>query len=439
MAFPYRLLSRLSLRAAVAVTIAAPLSTPASAQTNAATERLILVRAGRLLDAVSDAAKVDHGILITGDRITRVGPYDELLVGAGNAERVDLSRFTVLPGLIDAHTHVFLDGTDFANQILRHSIPYRTILAVTAARAALEYGFTTIRDLETEGAMYADVDVKTAIERGVIPGPRMFVATRALAPTGMYPLSGYSWELEVPSGVQIVDGADNLRRAVREQVKFGADWIKVYADRNSYVGEDGRLRSWPNWTDEELKAIVDETRRLGRSVSAHATGWEGIDAALRAGVQTIEHGDGLTPDLMDRMMRQRVYWCPTIHASARPITGRPPIRATMAEFKRKAIGEAVRRGMTDLIAFGTDAGGFAWTGNPAQEFSYLVRYGMTPAQAIRTATINAARLLGRDGEIGTVTAGKLADLVAVEGDPLADPTALERAKWVMKGGVIIAR
>ena len=410
-----------------------------SAQTTPSPERRVLVRAGRLIDLASDGAKTDQGILITGDRITRVGPYAEVASAAGNAERVDLSRSTVLPGLIDAHTHVFLDGTPYADQMLKQSIPYRTIQAVTAARAALAYGFTTIRDLETEGAMYADVDVKVAIERGVIPGPRMIVATRALAPTGMYPLTGYSWELEMPAGAQLVDGADNLRKAVREQVKYGADWIKVYADRDSYVGDDGRLHSWPNWTDEEFKAIVDETRRLGRSVSAHATGVEGLDAALRAGVQSIEHGDGLTPELIDRMIKQRVYWCPTIHVGARPLTGRPPLRATMAEFKRKAFGEAVRRGMGDLIAFGTDAGGFAWSENPAQEFAYYVRYGMTPVQALRTATTNAARLLGRDKDVGTIAVGKLADLVALEGDPLADPIALTKVSWVMKGGVVLPR
>lgn len=411
------------------------LATPLPAQQAPPAERRVLVRAGRLIDGVAEGTKTDQGILITGDRITRVGPFADVATSAGNAERVDLSRFTVLPGFIDAHTHVFLDGGDYATQLLKQSIPYRTIEAVTAARAALDFGFTTIRDLETEGAMYADVDVKTAIERGLVPGPRMLVATRALAPTGMYPLSGYSWELDVPAGAQLVDGADNLRRAVREQVKFGADWIKVYADRDSYVGDDGRLHSWPNWTAEELAAIVDEARRLGRPVAAHATGLEGIDAALRAGVQSIEHGDGLTPDLIDRMVRQHVYWCPTIYVGARPLGGRPPLRATMAEFKRKAFGEAVRRGMADLIAFGTDAGGFAWTENPAQEFTYYVRYGMTPAQAIRTATTTAARLLGRDKDIGSVAAGKLADLVAVEGDPMTDPSSLTRATWTMKGGV----
>jgi imidazolonepropionase-like amidohydrolase len=402
-------------------------------------ERRVLIRAGRLVDVASDAAKSDQGILVTGDRITRVGPYAEVAASAGSAERVDLSRYTVLPGLIDAHTHVFLDGTEYANQLLKQSIPFRTIEAVTAARAALGYGFTMVRDLETEGAMYADVDIKTAIDRGIIPGPRMLVATRALAPTGMYPLTGYSWEIEVPAGAQLVDGADNLRRAVREQVKFGADWIKVYADRDAYVGDDGKLHSWPNWTDEEFKAIVDETRRLGRSVSAHARGWEGIDAALRAGVQSIEHGDGLTPDLIDRMVKQRVYWCPTIYVGVRPQPGAPPVRATMAELKRRAFGDAVRRGMGELIAFGTDAGGFSWTENPAQEFALYARYGMTPIQALRTGTTNAARLLGREKDVGTIAAGKLADLVAVDGDPLADPNALTKVQWVMKGGMVAPR
>jgi imidazolonepropionase-like amidohydrolase len=399
-------------------------------------ERRVLVRAGRLIDVASDGAKSDQGILITGDRITRVGPYNEIAAAASGAERVDLSRYTVLPGFIDAHTHVFLDGGEYATQLLKQSIPYRTIEAVTAARAALDYGFTTIRDLETEGAMYADVDVKTAIDRGIIPGPRMLVATRALAPTGMYPLTGYSWELEMPAGAQLVDGADNLRRAVREQVKFGADWIKVYADRDAYIGDDGRLHSWPNWTDEEFRAIVEEARRLGKPVAAHARGIEGIESALNAGVQSIEHGDGLTPELIGRMIKQHVYWCPTIYVGMRPQPGAPPLRAKSAEIKRAAFGEALKRGMTELIAFGTDAGGFAWSENPAQEFGFYARYGMTPMQSIRTGTISAAKLLGRDRDLGTIVVGKLADLVAVEGDPLADVGALTKVKWIMKGGVV---
>jgi imidazolonepropionase-like amidohydrolase len=299
---------------------------PAQGAPAGAPARRVLVHAGRLIDGLADAARADQGILIEADRIVAVGPYADVAARAAGAEQLDLSGMTVLPGLIDNHTHVLLQGdvttADYDEQLLRESIPYRTIRATVAARTALMDGFTTIRDLETEGAMYADVDLKTAIARGVIPGPRMFVATRAFSANGMYPLPGYSWELRMPEGVQIVDGPDEIRKAVREQVKFGADWIKVYADRRYYIGQDGRLRSWVNFTDEEFKAFVDEAHRLGRKVAAHAVGWDGIDAALRAGVNTIEHGDGLTPDLIDRMVRQRVYWCPTIYVGVYVAQGR---------------------------------------------------------------------------------------------------------------------
>jgi imidazolonepropionase-like amidohydrolase len=429
---PAMLTSSLGLLVALGMTLVAPLR----AQSPAPAKR-ILLRAGHVIDAASAEPRADQGILIAGERITRVGPYAEVAASAGDAERVDLRRLTILPGFIDAHTHVLLDGRPYDQQLLQSSIPYRAIVASMAARTALSYGFTAIRDLETEGAMYADVDVKTAIERGIIPGPRMFVATRALAPTGMYPLNGYSWELTVPSGVQVADGADNLRRAVREQVRFGADWIKVYADRDNIIGADGRIHTSPNWTDEEFAAIVTEAARLGRKVAAHASGVEGIDAALRAGVASIEHGDGLTAEQMDRMVRQHVYWCPTIFVGARPQTGRPPIRAQMAEIKRRAFGEALKHGLTDLIVFGTDAGGFPWSENPAQEFAYYIKYGMTPAQAINTATTTAARLLGRENELGRVATDHLADLVGIEGNPIADPTLLTRVRWVMKGGLVV--
>ena len=293
-------------------------------------------------------------------------------------------------------------------------------------------GFTTMRDLETEGAMYADVDVKTAINRGVIPGPRLLVATRAMAPTGMYPLRGYSWELKVPEGVQIVDGPDNIRKAVREQVKYGADWIKFYADREYYYADDGRLRSWVNFTDEEMKAIVDEAHRLGRRVAAHAIGWDGIDAALRAGANSIEHGIGLTEDLMDRMVEQDVYWCPTIFVVAyvAPRGGNWP---RMSETTKRAFGTALEKNVK--IAYGTDAGGYAWTENQAQELSYMVRYGMSTMAAIQSATSVAAALLDRD-DIGILAAGKIADMIAVAGDPLWDISELERVTFVMKEGVI---
>jgi imidazolonepropionase-like amidohydrolase len=353
---------------------------------------------------------------------------------------VDLSGMTVLPGLIDNHTHILLQGDitaqDYDDQLLKESIPYRTIRATVAARTALLNGFTTMRDLESEGAMYADVDVRNAINRGVIPGPRLFVATRAFAPTGMYPLSGYSWELRVPEGVQIVDGVDNIRHAVREQVKYGADWIKVYVDRRYNIGPDGKLHSWTNYTDEELKAFADEAHRLGRKIAGHAIGWDGIDAALRAGFNTIEHGDGMTPDLIDRMIRQKVYWCPTIFVGAYVADGRGGIWPKMVEFEKAAFGEAVRRGLVPYISYGTDAGGYAWTENQAQELDYMVKYGMTTMQAIRSATSVAARLLEKQDDLGAVAPGHYADIVAVKNDPLADITELQRVAFVMKNGVV---
>jgi len=400
----------------------------------------IIIRAGRLIDGAAENARSDQGILVEGDRIVAVGPYSEVSGRASGAERIDLSGMTVLPGLIDNHTHVLLQGditaADYDEQLLKESIPYRAIRATAAARTALLNGFTTIRDLETEGAMYADVDLKTAIARSVVPGPRMFVATRAFSATGMYPLLGYSWELKMPEGVQVVDGPDEIRKAVREQVKYGADWIKVYADRKYYIASDGRLRSWVNFTDEELSAFVAEAHRLGRKVAVHAVGWDGIDAALRAGVNTIEHGDGLTPDLIDRMVKQKVYWCPTIYVGVYVASGRGGPWPRMVELERQAFGTALKRGLLPYISYGTDAGGYAWSENQAEEFSYMVKYGMTPMQAIKSATSVAARLLDREDSLGAVAAGRYADMVAVRGDPLADITELERVRWVMKGGTV---
>jgi imidazolonepropionase-like amidohydrolase len=397
-----------------------------------------LIRAGWLIDGVGDERRADQGILVEGDRIVLVGPYREVAGRAAGVKTIDLSGMTVLPGLIDNHTHILLQGditaADYDQQLLKESIPYRTIRAVAAVRTALMNGFTTMRDVETEGAMYADVDVKTAINRGIVPGPRMFVATRAMSATGMYPLSGYSWELRVPEGVQIVDGVDNIRRAVREQAKYGADWIKFYADRRYFEGPDGKLHSWVNFTDEEMKALVDEAHRLGKKVAAHAIGWDGIDAALRAGVNTIEHGDGLTPDLMDRMIRQKVYWCPTIFVGVYVAEGRGGIWPKMVEFERVAFGEAVKRGV--LISYGTDAGGYAWTENQAKELSYMVRYGMTSMQAIKSATSVAAALLDQSANLGSITPGRFADIIAVKSDPLADISELERVSFVMKGGQV---
>jgi imidazolonepropionase-like amidohydrolase len=380
-------------------------------------------------------------VLIVGDRIAAVGPYDSVAATAGAATRVDMSAMTVLPGLIDAHTHIFLQGPGYDPQVLLESVPYRTLRAGVAAGVALAHGFTTLRDLGTEGAMYADADVQKAIARGVITGPRLIIATRALAPSGAYPLSGYAWELVMPSGVEVADGVDAVRRAVRTQVKFGAEWIKTYADRGNRVGDDGRLHTTVNWSDEEFRALVDEAHRLGVRVAAHATGYEGIDAALRAGVNSIEHGDGMTPDLVDRLRRQHVYWCPTIFVGARPRPVADTLRDRQSALKARALTDAIRRGAGDVIVYGTDVGGFSWhepTEPEARDFTYLVRYGMTPMQAIRSATTVAARMLGEDATTGAVAPGRRADLIAVAEDPLRDVGALERVQWVMRAGVSYA-
>src|SRR5881628_2847010 len=285
---------------------------------SAQTPQMVLIKAGRLVDGRSASVQPNVGILIEGERIKAVGPLAQIQGQAPNARVIDLSQMTVLPGLIDAHTHLLLQGDitsqEYEDQLLKQSTPYRAILAARNARIALEHGFTAIRDLETEGAMYADVDVKRAVSRGEIPGPRIFASTRAMAPTGMYPIVSDNWELELPHGVQPVDGVDAARRAVREQVAHGADWIKYYSDRRYYFGPapDSVLHSWVNFTDDEARAIVDEAHRLGRKVAAHAIGSDGIAAALRAGVSTIEHGDGMTDSLLDVLVAKGVYWVPTV-------------------------------------------------------------------------------------------------------------------------------
>jgi imidazolonepropionase-like amidohydrolase len=408
----------------------------ASSQEKNAPPKRIAIRAGHLIDGNGESAIPDALILIDGDKIASVragGPAPQ------GYEFIDLSKATVLSGLMDVHTHVLLQGDvtaeEYDEQLLKQSIPYRAILAARNAHIALEHGFTVLRDLETEGAMYADVDVKKAIEKGEVPGPRMQVSTRAMAPTGMYPLLGYSWELKVPTGVEYVDGVEGARKAVREQVMYGADWIKYYSDRRYYFGPDGVLHSWVNFTDEEAKAIVDEAHRIGHKVAAHAIGSDGIAAALRAGVDSIEHGDGLTDALIDEMTRKNVYWCPTLTVGLYVAPGRGGNWPKMAELQKEYFAKALKKGVR--IVAGTDAGGFDWKAvNQAKEFEYYVQYGMTPLQAIRSGTVVTASLLGWSDKAGTVEAGKWADLIAVSGDPLKDITELQRVRFVMKGGVV---
>lgn len=402
----------------------------------AQTPHRIAIRAGKLIDGKNDKPLENAVIVIEGDEIVSVTPGGSVPSGA---EVIDLSKAAVLPGFIDVHTHLLLQGDvtaeEYDAQLLKESTPYRAILAARNAQIALSHGFTAMRDLETEGAMYADVDVKKAIANGEVPGPRLQVATRAMTPTGMYPLLGYSWELRLPTGVQYVDGVDGARKAVREQVMYGADWIKYYSDRRYHFEADSVLHSMVNFTDEEAKAIVDEAHRLGKKVAAHAIGSDGIAAALRAGVDTIEHGDGLTDALMEEMARKGVYWVPTLTVGLYVAPGRGGNWQKMADLQRENFAKAVKKGVK--IALGTDAGGFDWKKvNQAKEFEYYVQYGMTPMQAIRTGTAVAANLLGWSDKAGTIEAGKWADLVAVSGDPLKDITELQKVKFVMKAGVV---
>lgn len=394
----------------------------------------IYIHCGSLFDGKSDKLQKNVVIEIQGDKITAVG--------ASAPKVIDLSNETCLPGLIDTHTHVLLQGditdTDYDQQLLKQSPQYRAILATVNAKRALEYGFTALRDVETEGAGYADADVKKAINNGVIPGPRMQVSTRALDVTGAYPLLGYAPGVDVPHGVQVVDGADAARKAVREQIMYGADWIKIYSDRSYFVRPDGVLDDIPTFTMDELRAIVDETHRQRRKVASHAMALNGVHNSVEAGVDSIEHGNYIADDDMKTMVSKGIYYVPTIFVGEYVAQGRAdagaPVWLKMLQIHEDTFRRALKAGVK--ISFGTDAGGFAWTINPAQEFPFMVKWGMTPAQAIQSATVTASQLMGMQDKIGTIEVGKLADIVAVPGDPLVDITALEKVNFVMKGGVV---
>ena len=401
------------------------------------TTKVVALRCGSLFDGRGDTLRKNIVVVIEGDKIKDLAPS-----APSGAEEIDLSHETCLPGLIDTHTHILLQGditaADYDAQLLKESPEYRTILATVNARRALEYGFTSIRDLETEGAGYADADVKRAINNGVIPGPRMQVATRALDVTGAYPLQGYAPAITVPHGVQIVDGADSARQAVREQISHGADWIKVYSDRSYRVREDGVLDDIPTFTMDELRAIVDEAHRERHKVASHAMALNGVHNSVEAGVDSIEHGNYIAEEDLKTMAGRGIFYVPTIFVGEYVAQGRAaegaPVWVKMIQIHEDTFKRAMKAGVK--IAFGTDAGGFDWKVNPAKEFSSMVKFGMTPAQAIRSATVTAAELMGMKDSLGMVEAGKFADIVAVPGDPLSDVSEMEKVDFVMKGGVV---
>jgi imidazolonepropionase-like amidohydrolase len=415
---------------------------PVLAQPAQRPEPLVVIRAGALIDGVSPSPRRGQMIAIRGNRIESVQDWSDARVPPG-AQVIDLSRATVLPGLIDAHTHIFLQGEvpaegGYDAELLKQGLALRAARATVSARRALEQGFTTIRDVETEGAGYGDVGIKQAIEKGYIPGPRMFVVTRAISTTGGYPLEDYAPELDLPKGAQLIDGPVEARKAAREQLSNGADWIKVYMTHRSWVDSRGNLASQPTLTVEELKAIVDETHGWGRKVACHAYGGIGLHRALDGGCDSIEHGLDLDDAAVAQMVRQGTWLCPTMSVYYKQWApeGTP---AGQRDRKRAAVHgpslqKATRAGVK--IAFGTDVGGFPWGEPMAGEFGRMVEFGMTPMAAIQSATTRAAEMLDMTGRLGVVAAGAYADLVAVPGDPLKDVKELERVSFVMKDGKV---
>ncbi len=398
------------------------------------------VHAGKLLDVRSGKMLNDQVIVIRGDRIERFAASSEVQIPAGSAT-VDLTRAIVLPGLIDCHTHIMLTDTDdshYDDILLKQSWQYRTILATLNVKRDLEAGFTAMRDVETEGAMYSDVDVRNAINQGLIPGPRLKVATRGISTTGGYGLEGYSPEVTVPIGVQTIDSPAQGRKAVREQFNYGADLIKIYGtDRYSFL-PDGREVSVADFSLEEVQAIVDEARLKGLKVACHAYDGPGLHYCIDAGVASIEHGIQLDDDAIRKMVAKGIYLVPTLYVYCCALekgdlamSGGKTSRLAIHEVSfKKALAAGVK------IAFGTDAGPFPH-GTQAIEFEWMTRYGMSPLQAIQAATISAADLMGWADQIGAVEPGKFADLIAVDENPLADIKQLEHVRFVMKGGAVV--
>ncbi len=430
----------LAALAACLVLASPPAGRAAGAQRPAAAApRPLLLVPERVFDGTSATLHTGWGVLVRGERIEAAGPLGTLTVPA-DADRLPLPGQTLLPGLIDLHSHVLLhpyDETPWNDQVLRESLALRVARAVNHARATLHAGFTTLRDLGTEGAGYADVGLKEAIDQGIIPGPRLVVTTKAIVATGSYGPKGFGTEIGVPQGAEEADGVDGVTRVVRDQIGHGADWIKIYADYR--WGPRGEAR--PTFTEAEWAAIVATATSSGRPVVAHAASAEGMRRAILAGVETIEHGDGGTAETWALMRERGVALCPTLSATESTQRYRGWRKGTdpappAVQQKRAMFRAAMAAGVT--ICNGSDVGVFAH-GDNALELELMVEYGMAPLDALRAATSVNARLLHREQELGRIAPGLLADLVAVSGDPVARIGALRDVRLVLKGGAVVRR
>lgn len=416
----------------------APASRPAIAQGAAAgtapAATAYLLRPARVFDGT--ASHDGWVVLVRGDRIAAAGPAAEVGAPAG-ATAVDLPGATLLPGLIEGHSHLLLhpyNETSWDDQVLREPLALRVARATAHARSTLLAGFTTTRDLGTEGAGYADVGLKQAIDQGIVPGPRMLVVTRAIVATGSYGPKGFAPEVTVPQGAEEASGADEIARVVRDQIAHGADWVKVYADYR--WGPNGETR--PTFSLDELKLMVDVARSSGRPVVAHASSAEGVRRAVLAGVETVEHGDDVTPEVWKLMAERGVALCPTLAAGDAVLQYRGWKKGTDPEPARIAAKRASFKGALAAgvpICAGSDVGVFTH-GDNARELEMMVDYGMSPLQVLRAATSGNARIFHLDGRLGAVKPGLLADLIAVQGDPTKEIGAVRRVQLVMKGGVL---
>jgi imidazolonepropionase-like amidohydrolase len=397
-------------------------------QTVPATPKLTAVRASRLLEPKSGAYIQNPVVVIDGEKILSVTTK-----APANVKVIDLGNATILPGLIDCHTHLMSRETGGPNgyqlALLTKSIAYRALEGAADARVTLMAGFTSVRDVESEGSGYADLDLRDAINRGLVEGPRMEAASRGIGMIGAYHPFGIAWDLkDFPTGVQFVSGVEEARKAAREQIGHGADLLKVYADWDA-----------PTLSLEEIKAIVDEAHQHGLKVAAHANFPASIRNALDAGVDSIEHGHAADRSVLEMIKAKNVYWVPTIGFFYFKVqTAEPEYRVHMQRaIDRARENLAIARELGVKIASGFDPSDVQSHGLNARELVALVNLGMPPAEAIRAATVNAADLMGRSDKVGSIEAGKYADMIAVSGDPLSDITELQRVKFVMKGGAVV--